>query len=175
MDRATSHYDENLIDIFKKHKSYYILIPPGLTRFIQPLDVSINGPFKRAIHHWDIDFRIKNKNAKKPNPDDIINAVVNIWYNDALIKRSIIITSFKCTGISIQLDGSEQELVHKHDELCDEIIIPNDVIFNSNEISMAENISNNLNLKKEEITSKDGKCKITDYFTKLSEDNMDIK
>ena len=40
---------------------------------------------------------------------------------------------------------------------------------------MAENISNNLNLKKEEITSKDGKCKITDYFTKLSEDNMDIK
>jgi len=64
MERVTSHYDETLMDIFKKYNSYFILIPPGLTRFIQPLDVSIKGPFKKAMHHWDIDFRIQNKNEK---------------------------------------------------------------------------------------------------------------
>ena len=64
LDRAASHYDENLIDVFKKNNSFFILIPPGLTRFIQPLDISINGPFKRAMHHWDIDFRIQNKKKK---------------------------------------------------------------------------------------------------------------
>jgi len=126
------------------------------------------------MHHWDIDFPIKNKNTKNPNLNNIINAVVDIWYNDTLIKQSNIITSFKCTGISIKLDGSEQELVHKHNEICDEIIIPNDVVLNSNEISMVENIFYNLNLKKEENTTKDGNCKIIDY-SKLNEDNMDIE
>ena len=60
---------------------------------------------------------------KKPNPDYIINAVEDIWYNGVIIKRSNIITSFKCARISIKLDGSEQELVHKLDKLCDELII----------------------------------------------------
>ena len=32
------------------------------------------------MHHWDIDFRIKTLNTQKPKRDDIINAVVNIWY-----------------------------------------------------------------------------------------------
>ena len=40
---------------------------------------------------------------------------------------------------------------------------------------MVENIYNNLNLKKEESSIKDGNCKITDYFSKLNEDNMDIE
>jgi len=47
MDRATTHYDANLSDKFKLYNACYILIPPGLARFIQPLDVSINAPFKK--------------------------------------------------------------------------------------------------------------------------------
>ena len=53
-------------------------------------------------------------------------------------------------------------------------IIPNDVILNSNEISNVENNYDNLNLKNEENNTKDGNCKITDYFSRLTEDNMDI-
>ena len=53
-----------------------------MTRYIQPLDVCINHPFKTALHHWDIDFRINNKNTFKPNKSDIIDAVVEIWYNE---------------------------------------------------------------------------------------------
>ena len=45
-DRATSHYIENLDSVMKKNNSAYILIPPGLTKFFQSLDISINFPFK---------------------------------------------------------------------------------------------------------------------------------
>jgi hypothetical protein len=112
-----------------------LLIPP---RFIQPIDVSINGPFKKAMHHWDLDFRIKNLNSKKPTRDDIINAVVNLWYNDDLISWKNIISSFKCTGISVKLDGTEQNLIKKYDDVCNEIILPSDVILNDDFITKAE-------------------------------------
>ena len=85
-----------------------------------------------------------------------------------------IINSFKSTGISINLDGSEQHLVHKHAELCDEIIIPNDVILEPNEIDIAENIGNNLNLIKKE-NNKEGNSKITDYFSISNGASMDIE
>lgn len=45
--RATTHYDDTLSETFKNYNGAYILIPPGLIRFIQPLDVSINGPLKK--------------------------------------------------------------------------------------------------------------------------------
>ena len=49
LDRATSHYYENISDDFKRNDGNYVLIPPGLTRFLQPLDISINFPFKNAL------------------------------------------------------------------------------------------------------------------------------
>ena len=49
LDRATSHYYENLADNFKRKEGECVLIPPGLTRFLQPLDISINYPIKNAI------------------------------------------------------------------------------------------------------------------------------
>ena len=47
MDRATSHYHHDLVKLFKENNSRYLLIPPGLTPFIQPLDVSINDLLKK--------------------------------------------------------------------------------------------------------------------------------
>lgn len=68
-----------------------------MTRYIQPLDVCINHPFKSAFHQWDIDFRINNKNIRKPNESHIIDAVVQIWYNKKGITSYTIINSFKST------------------------------------------------------------------------------
>lgn len=81
MNRATIHYDTNLSEKFKIYNSSYVLIPPCLTRFIQPLDVSINTPFKKFLHHWDTDIRINHFNTKKPDCFEIIEAIVSIWYN----------------------------------------------------------------------------------------------
>ena len=47
MVRATTHYDKNLSKLFKDNNSSFILIPPGLTCYIQTLDVSINGTLKK--------------------------------------------------------------------------------------------------------------------------------
>ena len=145
---AATHYDPKLIDIFNMHKSHFLLIPPGLIRFIHPLDVSINVPSKKAMHHWVLDFRIKNFNTQKPNRDDIINEIVNLWYNHDLISPKNIISSFKCTGISVKLDGSELNLIKKYDDVCDEIILPSDVKLNDDFISEAENIYKDLEKKK---------------------------
>ena len=76
--RATTHYDENFVSNFEKFNSNYILIPPGLTRFSRPLDVSINAQFKKYLHHWYIIFLIDNENKRKPTEIDIINAVVDL-------------------------------------------------------------------------------------------------
>ena len=49
LDPATSHYIESLDNVMKKNKSAYILIPPGLKKFCQPLDISINFPFRHYL------------------------------------------------------------------------------------------------------------------------------
>ena len=63
LDRATTHYEKNLVNLFDEHNSSYILIPPGLTRFIQPLDISINGSLKKDLKTWDTKLRIETFNS----------------------------------------------------------------------------------------------------------------
>ena len=43
-----------------------------MTKYIRPLDVCINRPFKTSLHHWDVDFRIKNQNTRKPTAMEIL-------------------------------------------------------------------------------------------------------
>ena len=50
MDKATSHFENNLNEKFEREKWKYSLIPSGLTRYFQPLDISINYPMKEYLH-----------------------------------------------------------------------------------------------------------------------------
>ena len=95
LDRATSHYYENISDDFKRNEGNYILIPPGLTRFLQPLDISINFPFKNALKKIYINFNLFKMNSEKAKPEDIINFIYEIWYDNNEIKPETIIKSFK--------------------------------------------------------------------------------
>ena len=52
-DSARSHLTEN-VKAELKRTSKIAVIPGGLTRFLQPLDVSVNKPFKENLRrHWD--------------------------------------------------------------------------------------------------------------------------
>ena len=55
-DRARSHFSERINDLFKYNSSKFSLIPPGQAKYVQPLDVSINKPFKAAMHRAYIEL-----------------------------------------------------------------------------------------------------------------------
>ena len=59
MDRAGSHFSDDISETFKIENCKYILIPAGMTRFLQPLDVCINKPFKDAFRKSYTDFEKK--------------------------------------------------------------------------------------------------------------------
>ena len=106
MDRAKSHLTEDIFSLFKDNNSIYRLIPPGLTSYCQPLDLSINKPFKDALKLKYRNFCIEFKNTKKPKPEDMINWVSEVWWSDT-IKPVTIQHSFKKAGINLKLDNSE--------------------------------------------------------------------
>ena len=100
------------------------MIPPGQTKYVQPLDVSINKPFKAAMHRAYTEFQISNGNTKTPTHENIIEFVYNTWYQPDIIKEDIIRNSLKICGISNDLDGSEDNLFFWPDDIEPE----NDVV-----------------------------------------------
>lgn len=92
---------------------------------------------------------------------EIIDTVVQIQFDEKIITPNNIIKSFETTGISINLDGSEQHMVKKNDEIWQEIILPNDVILNEDEMNNIQiNMNNNNLFKMPEIKELDNE--ITD-------------
>ena len=48
MDKAPSLHNDKIINEFN-NKTNFVYIPGGLTRYLQPLDIGINMPFKKAL------------------------------------------------------------------------------------------------------------------------------
>ena len=85
-----------------------MMIPGGLTRYLQPLDVSINKPFKEEIRRKYNEYCIENTNLKVSRKQ-IIDWVGEIWYSEKL-SSAMISKSFKKAGVTLNFDGSEDEL-----------------------------------------------------------------
>jgi len=56
LDKATSHLGKDFIDLINSGNQEVSFIPDGMTRFYQPIDVSINKPFKIALREKYINF-----------------------------------------------------------------------------------------------------------------------
>ena len=163
LDRATTHFDDSFNKLFENHNSKYVMIPPGQTCFLQPLDTSINKCIKQFMRQEDTLFRIKTANIRPPSEEDIIEMFVKIWYDETKIRKDVIIKSFKTSGISTKMDGSDKNEINLPEIIIDEILDPEDYINLNNSIMNDSDISemnesNRIRLKKK--TEK----KITDYF-----------
>lgn len=69
------------------------------------------------MYHKFNEWKIANDFKFKTNENNIIDQILSIWNDDKLIKKEMIINSFKYMGISNNLDGSEDHLVKWSDEV----------------------------------------------------------
>ena len=107
-------------------QTQFVYIPSGLTPYLQPLDIGINKPFKARIKNSYLKFQIssidKNNSlimnkANKVSKTDMISFVSNAWWDEKDgIKSDFIINSFKKSGITLRMDGSENDLFKYPDE-----------------------------------------------------------
>ena len=75
--------------MFVENNFYYRLIPSGLTSYCQLLDLCINKPFKDSIKAKYSQFCINNKYTAKPNPEDMVRWVSEIWWSNNITEETI--------------------------------------------------------------------------------------
>lgn len=104
--------------LLQRKKTLLINIPPGCTSRVQPLDVSVNKPFKDAVRtqfekqlNGNLTLHTQGKIPASEQRVVLKRWVGNAWdhicSNTAMVKRS-----FKKCGINVNIDGSENALVH---------------------------------------------------------------
>lgn len=103
--------------LLQRKKTLLINIPPGCTSRVQPLDVSVNKPFKDAVRtqfekhlNGNLTLHTQGKIPASEQRVVLTRWVGNAWdhiSNTAMVKRS-----FKKCGINVNIHGSENALVH---------------------------------------------------------------
>jgi len=119
-DSFSGHLTDQVKAALRSENTDLVVIPGGLTSMCQPLDVSINKPFKdnlrRCWHDWMVEGGngvTKGGNLKRADLATACKWVLSAW-ND--ISEEIIIRAFKKCGISNCLTGIEDHLIYEHDE-----------------------------------------------------------
>ena len=105
MDRARTHFSEEIDNLFKENDANYVLIPPGMTSVVQHLDTHVNKVFKSNIRNEYHKWLIKNKNSDI-YASDIIDFIFNAWFTiDQKKQGNLIEKSFRDNGITLKTDG----------------------------------------------------------------------
>ena len=100
------------------------VIPGGLTSQLQPLDVSVNKPFKGFMHEdWAKWIEAPTHHVtpvgrvKRPSISNVCEWVKNPWQR---VKRETIVKSFKKCGISNALNGNEDGILYEESDASSE-------------------------------------------------------
>ena len=116
LDHYRPHLGADTQSLAESLQTDLCYIPAGCTSIAQPMDVSINAPFKKIFQEEWIKWR-RTPASRKPdgrmiNPTRqlVINWVSTAWES---ISVEIITKSFLTCGISNALDGSEDHLIRE--------------------------------------------------------------
>ena len=128
-DMFKAHLMDSIKTALSKLNTDIAIIPGGLTSQLQPLDVSINKPFKDRIRvlwsNWIADdsehVLTKGGRLKKPSITLICNWVLQAWQE---IDPIIIVKAFKKCCISNALDGSEDDVQFENESDSESEIDP---------------------------------------------------
>ena len=121
LDEASVHKIPEIKKSLELSETKVMMIPGGLTRYLQPLDVSINKPFKDGIRKKYNEYWLEKWDIKVSRKE-ILNWVGEVWYDDNLTSY-MIEKSFKKAGITLNIDGSEDDLfIANNDEEVEEIV-----------------------------------------------------
>jgi hypothetical protein len=119
-DQFRAHTTDKVKDTLKKLKTTSAVIPGGLTSVLQPLDVVLNKPFKDRLRtqwmNWmssEEKEMTKAGNIKKASISQVTNWVKTAWDD---IPSEMVVKSFLKTGISNNLDGSEDDILWQEEQ-----------------------------------------------------------
>ncbi|CAG8801200.1 983_t:CDS:1 [Dentiscutata erythropus] len=111
VDGHQSHIRNDIKRAFIVEGLDLLEIPGGTTSVLQPLDVSINKPFKNGMRQrwkeWIDKGKVvltKNENHKKALYELVSKWMSKIWKE---ISSNVLVRSFKATGLTLNPDGSE--------------------------------------------------------------------
>ena len=113
-DSARSHLTEEVKKEVKKH-SQIAVIPGGLTKKLQPLDLTVNKPFKDHMKkHWDNWMKegehqfTKSNKMKRASYSEVCCWIVQSWEN---VSVETIKNGFKKSQICYH----HEDPIHLHD------------------------------------------------------------
>ena len=119
MDLFKSHNTQEIKDWLRTHGIVPSLVPGGCTGLVQPLDVSVNRPFKDILKQFiddtvDLDESQPTPAAGKKDWQSVASkmrvmmtmCVGEAWEIFNREKRDVVIRSFRCLGIALPIDGS---------------------------------------------------------------------
>ena len=127
-DKFSAHLTEGITDALKATNTDVAVIPGGLTGIMQPLDVSLNKPFKGNLRNcwmkWMADEQFTltaGGNMRAPPLQTQVQWVKECWDK---VEFSVAIKSLKKCCISNAMDGTEDDILLQDDAV--EVADPDD-------------------------------------------------
>lgn len=121
-DMFEAHVTESVKTALTRENTNLAVIPSGLTSILQPLDVSLNKPFKDGVRKRWMEWMAEGVHEftatgrqKKPSEELILSWIAGAWQD---ISEEMIESSFLKCGITNNLDGSEDDLVYEAEDDC---------------------------------------------------------
>ena len=107
LDVHRAQKTDNVQSHFTSRSTTTVYVPPGCTSIVQPLDVSVNAPFKAIVSRLANDHCAQNLSAYVQGERRVLLTkwVGQAWEEVSANKQMIQRTFRKC-GISVPIDGS---------------------------------------------------------------------